>query len=125
MGNHVSLREIVAEEQVFEAERADEDQNAGGDARLARALNEQRVPRDDGGNAPRESVDGTDKREQKCKRAEYIHKPSASPPKVFLLGVLHAALLGRAGSCGLVSTGRRFVLGSAFGLNVFRDELAV
>src|SRR5208282_4265233 len=56
VGNHVSLREVVAEEQIFEAERADEDQHASGDARLACALNQQRMPRDDGGNAPHERI---------------------------------------------------------------------
>src|SRR5208283_1347753 len=60
-----------------------------------------------------------------------VNEPNTSislpplPPKVFLLFALHAALLGYTGTCSLVSAGRGFVLGSAFGLNVFGNELAV
>src|SRR6516225_5711496 len=78
----------------------------------------------DGEDAADESVDRADKRQQKCKGTEYIHKASA-PPRRDWTGVLHAASLGHSGRSRFVPAWRRFVLRSTFGLHMLCDETSV
>src|SRR5258708_7521354 len=124
MGDNVCLGKIVAEEQILEAERRDENQYAGGNARLPRAFHQQRVPSHDGGDAAYQRVHCADKCEQERKRTEYIHSASASPQGPST-GSLHAASLSSAGRGWLIATGSGLVLGSALSLHVFGDKSAI
>jgi hypothetical protein len=65
MGDDVSRGKIITEEQIFEAESSDKNQTAGCDARLARALNEKWMPRDNRGNPAAECIYRADKRQKK------------------------------------------------------------
>jgi hypothetical protein len=80
MGDDVRRGKIVTEEEIFEAESSDKNQTAGGDARLACALNEKRMPRDNRGNPASECVHRADKRQNKREGTKYIHRDSAYPP---------------------------------------------
>src|SRR6266480_1362134 len=63
------------------------------------------------------------KREDKCKRSEYIHGDPAPPPAI--PGALHAGSLGRT-CCGSTGASRCcLILGSAFSLNYLGDKSAV
>src|SRR5580692_8055792 len=69
----VSHREIVGEEEVFEARYRQGDENENRHARVARALGKQRAPRENARNARTECVNRREKREQQHKRAKNIH----------------------------------------------------
>jgi hypothetical protein len=59
--NNVSVREIVAEKQVFEAEGSEKNQAAGGDSRLPCALYQERMTRKNRRNPAGECVYRADK----------------------------------------------------------------
>src|SRR5579871_1975257 len=60
--DHIRHREIVGKEQVGEAAESEPDQNAGGHARVARALQQQRLASDYGGDAAAEGIQTEQKR---------------------------------------------------------------
>src|ERR1700721_4610458 len=51
MGDDVGCGKIIAEEKIFETEGSNKNQATGGDSRLPRTFNEQRMARDDRGNS--------------------------------------------------------------------------
>jgi hypothetical protein len=79
VGDDVGCGEIVAEEKIFQAERRDEDQTTGGDTRLSRTFNKERMPSDDGSNPASERIHGANKRQDKSERTEYIHGAPPNP----------------------------------------------
>src|SRR2546430_2501067 len=77
MRHHICDGKIIAEEKIFEAECCEENQAAGGHPGLPCALDQQRVARNDRGNASAKCINCADKRQDECKGAEYIHN---NPP---------------------------------------------
>ncbi len=67
MRHHVRDGEIVGEEQVFKAQRAEKYQHTSGDAGLASALHQERMARSYRRDSAYERVHRTNEREQKRK----------------------------------------------------------
>src|SRR5216683_3075482 len=120
MRHNVGDGKVIAEEKIFEAERGEENQAAGGHPGLARTFDQQRMPRNNRRNAPAESINRAYKRQDECKGTEYIHGDPAYPPE--LPGALHAAWFGGFGRGATFTSRRRFILGSAFRLHNFGHE---
>jgi len=61
MGDDVSYGEIIAEEEIFETKGGDKNQATGGDTRLSRALDKERMAREDGRDSASKCIHRTDK----------------------------------------------------------------
>ena len=80
MSDDVGDGKIVAEEKIFETEGGNKNQTAGGDPRLSRALYQERMARQDRGDATAKRIHRANKRQDQSERTEYIHGSSAYPP---------------------------------------------
>ena len=99
--DHVGHREVVREEEILEANGGDENQDTGGYAGLAGALDQEGMARFDGRDAADESINGAHKCEQKRKTAKYIHKLPRLP-----LGLSHWAFYMLLCCVALAGAGR-------------------
>ena len=118
MGHHVGHGEIIGEEKIDKAGGGEPDEDANGKARVARALEEEGMARENGRDAGADGVDGAQKGEKQSKTSEQIHNRSR-------LGLTGTARTCRARRTGLRLSRSRFVFGGAFGLDGFGDKAAV
>ena len=73
MRNDVSNRIVVSEKKVDQAQRRGENQSANRNSRLPRALDQQRMPRNDGGDSADKRVNRAHKSQNQREGAKYIH----------------------------------------------------
>src|SRR5258708_6928365 len=79
MGNHIRNGIIVSEKKIDQAQRRRKDKPTNRNPRLPRTFDEQRMPRNNGGDATHERVHRAHKRKNQRERAKYIHAVPASP----------------------------------------------
>ncbi len=125
--HHIGHGEIVGEEKVSEAAEAQPDQHANRHAGVARALDQQRLASDDGGDAAAKRVDSAQKCQKQSKRSKQVQRlsPDGAPAESHLLSPVK-----QVSSCGLswerlgrlVAARRDFILRRALGLHLVRRQ---
>ena len=72
--HHVSHGEVVGQKKIRQAAEPQPDKHANRHARMARALDQQRTPRDDRGYAPTKGIESAQKGQKQCKRSKQVQR---------------------------------------------------